>query len=237
MFWVISASSEPRRSSSARATWPAFGCAVHAGWSHPLLPRLDADLRIAHVVLDVHELHRLGVRGPHAVRPAEVGDARLGADAGAGEDRDPLGCADEAGNSSIERSGSSLTQRSLGRFTRQAVGRLPLDITFLLSSNDESGDDPPGGSATSGAHPARARAQGGCAPAGGLPDRAQPRLPAARDARRPAPRMWPRPRPGRATRPRRGPDVDPGAAASLADRTRAADRPGMEPDARPSSSG
>jgi superfamily II DNA helicase RecQ len=64
---------------------------------HPLLPGGDTYLWIAHVVLEVHELHRLGPRRPDAVRPAEVGDAGIGADTGAGEYRDPLGSADVAG--------------------------------------------------------------------------------------------------------------------------------------------
>ena len=57
---------------------------------HAFLPRLDAHLLVAHVVVDVHQAHRLGLRRPHPVGPPVVGDARLGADAGAGEDRDLL---------------------------------------------------------------------------------------------------------------------------------------------------
>ena len=85
----------PRRSRTTRARWPALGSAVHAGECEPALPRALAHLGIGHVVLEGGHLLGLGIARPHALRPAEVRDARLRGDARAGEDDDALGGVDE----------------------------------------------------------------------------------------------------------------------------------------------
>ena len=91
MFWVSSVWSLPRRCSSTRARWPTFGSADQAGVVQPLLPGDAAHLGVVHVVVEVRRPLGLGVLRPDAVRAAEVGDARVGGDAGAGEDDDALG--------------------------------------------------------------------------------------------------------------------------------------------------
>ena len=48
-------------------------------------PGALADFSVGHVVLEGGHLLGLGVLGPHALRAAEVGDAGIGGDAGAGE--------------------------------------------------------------------------------------------------------------------------------------------------------
>ena len=58
--------------------------------AQPVLPRAPAHVGIAHVVLEGRGLLGRRVLGPHAVRPAEVGDPRLGRDAGAGERDDAV---------------------------------------------------------------------------------------------------------------------------------------------------
>jgi hypothetical protein len=60
----------------------------------PVAPGPPPHLRIGHVVLQRGPLLGLGVAGPHAVRTAEVGDAAVGADAGAGQHHDVLALVD-----------------------------------------------------------------------------------------------------------------------------------------------
>ena len=88
MFWVTSACRMPRRSSATRARWPAFGSADHAGESRRDRHAAFLTSRIGEVVLDRRLLLGGRVARPHALRAAEVGDARLGRDAGAGEHDD-----------------------------------------------------------------------------------------------------------------------------------------------------
>ena len=64
----------------------------------PLLPRVSADLRVGQIRVDVDQAHRRGVRRPHAVRTAVVGDARVRAETGAGEHRDGVGRLHQGGN-------------------------------------------------------------------------------------------------------------------------------------------
>ena len=54
----------------------------------PVLPRTDPQLRIVHIRRQRRHPLRRRILGPDPLRPAEVGDARVCADAGAGEDRD-----------------------------------------------------------------------------------------------------------------------------------------------------
>ena len=63
--------------------------------------------RDRHVVLQRRGLLGRGVLRPHAVRPAEVGDARLGGDARAGEDHDRTRVAQPPGDR-VERVGAGL---------------------------------------------------------------------------------------------------------------------------------
>ena len=56
----------------------------------PVLPRRLPHLGVRDIVLQGRGLLRGRVLGPHPLRPAEVRDARLGRDAGAGEDHDGL---------------------------------------------------------------------------------------------------------------------------------------------------
>src|SRR5205823_11223080 len=58
---------------------------VPRGMLQPALPRGFAHLGIVEVVVDVGELLGERILGPHALRPAEVGNARVGGDAGARE--------------------------------------------------------------------------------------------------------------------------------------------------------
>ena len=69
-------------------------CRGPHGVVQTLLPRIASGLRVGHVGVDVDQTHRGGVRRPHAVRTSVVGDARLRADAGAGEHRDGVSCLD-----------------------------------------------------------------------------------------------------------------------------------------------
>ena len=124
MFWVTTARSLPCRSSSTIARWPAFGSASHAGESQPVLPREPAHLRVGEVVLQRRRLLGRRVLRPHPVRPAEVGDARVGRDAGAGEHGDALGLGDplpSALESSTDRRQHHRAQSSLGRCALHAT--------------------------------------------------------------------------------------------------------------------
>ena len=56
----------------------------------PVPPRQPAHVRVGEVVLERRRLLRRRVLRPHALRTAEVGDARVRRDAGAGEHGDPL---------------------------------------------------------------------------------------------------------------------------------------------------
>ncbi len=60
-------------------------------------PHVAAMVGILHVVLDVGLALGRGVLGPDALRPAEVGDARLGGDPRAGEHHDLVGDAKQCG--------------------------------------------------------------------------------------------------------------------------------------------
>ena len=102
MFCVMSACSLPRLSSSTSARWPAFGLRAPRRARQAVLPRGLAHLGIGQVVVDVG--HLLGVRilGPHALRAAEVRNARVGRDAGAGEHDDALGVFDPCTRPSSE---------------------------------------------------------------------------------------------------------------------------------------
>ena len=91
MFWVTIARSRPARSRSTRARCPAFGSAVHAGCVAPVPPGLPADVGVGDVVLQRETSPAARVPGPNALRAAEVGDAGVGGDPRAGENRDPLG--------------------------------------------------------------------------------------------------------------------------------------------------
>ena len=91
-FCVTSVSSAARRSSSASATVPGvrFALPRHMSPVDASAPGALAVLGVRHVVLDRRAPLGGGVLGPDALRPAEVGDARPGGDAGAGEHDDPL---------------------------------------------------------------------------------------------------------------------------------------------------
>ena len=91
MFWVTTATSLPWRSSSTSAAVPGVRLGRPGRRAQPVLPRGAAHLRIGEVVLDRRRLLGRRVLRPHPVRPAEVGDARVGRDAGAGEHRHPGG--------------------------------------------------------------------------------------------------------------------------------------------------
>ena len=64
-------------------------------------PHVAAVLGVLHVVLDVRLAFGLRVLGPDTLRAAEVGDARLGRDAGAGEHHD-LACVAQQRGEAIE---------------------------------------------------------------------------------------------------------------------------------------
>ena len=93
-FWVMTRSSLPLRSRSVMARWPALGSAAQAGCSSRSRHARRRTCGIGHVVLQRGPLLGLGVAGPHAVRAAEVGDAAVGADAGAGQHHDVLALVD-----------------------------------------------------------------------------------------------------------------------------------------------
>src|SRR5690606_34385626 len=90
-FWVMQPARRPARCRSTIARWPRLGCTddrappqfaggVHAPLAHP-------DVSVSDVAVDGEVV---GVElVPQAIRPAEVGDARLGRDTRTGVDRDP----------------------------------------------------------------------------------------------------------------------------------------------------
>ena len=91
VFWVTRVWSRPRRSSSTRARWPAFGVAAAGRAAQAGLPRRPADLGVAEVGAQGAGPLGGGVLRPHAVRATEVGDAGVGRDAGAGQHGDRPG--------------------------------------------------------------------------------------------------------------------------------------------------
>ena len=126
MFCVTSACSLPWRSSSTSATCPRFGSARPHRAVEARLPRRPANLGVGEVVLDVRRLLGRGVAGPHAVRPTEVGDARVGRDPRAGEHDDAARGRDRcSGGSELDRmlDGSS-TRRDCCSSDRQAAATL-----------------------------------------------------------------------------------------------------------------
>ena len=84
MFWVITASSSPRRSSSASASWARFGCFVaEVGEARPVVAPEAA--RVAVEGVDVGDLHRVDLRPQPRPRGAEVGNPRGHRDPGPGQ--------------------------------------------------------------------------------------------------------------------------------------------------------
>src|SRR5204862_6289810 len=61
------------------------GLRLPGGMVEAALPRGSAHLGIGEVVMDVGELLGERILGPHALRSAEVGNAGVGGDAGAGQ--------------------------------------------------------------------------------------------------------------------------------------------------------
>src|SRR5262245_51848347 len=78
----------------------------------PALPRVLAHLGIGDVVLQGRLLLGLGILRPDALRPAEVGNAGIGRDAGAGERHQAPGLFDPAANAIDQRSSSLATAPS-----------------------------------------------------------------------------------------------------------------------------
>src|SRR5262245_8776907 len=77
------------------------------------LPCEPAHFRIGHVVADVGELFRLRVTRPYALRAAEVRDAGVSRDSGAGQHDDALRGIDPAANVLDQRLHAGLRARSL----------------------------------------------------------------------------------------------------------------------------
>ena len=129
MFWVTTACSLPRRCSSTMARCPRFGSAVHAGVVRRFCHASRRTSRIGEVVLQRRRLLGRRVLGPHALRPAEVGDAGVGRDPGAGQDGDPLGVVDPAAHG-VEARHTSVQSRR--RAFRSALVGAPRGGTGVL---------------------------------------------------------------------------------------------------------
>ena len=84
----------------------------------PHLPGAPADLRVGQVRTPLEQLRGQRVARPHALRPAEVGDARVRRDPRAGQDRDPW---------SARRPGSVRSVRSIRRHSWHGTDRTPRD--------------------------------------------------------------------------------------------------------------
>ena len=97
MFWVTHPIIRPESHKSTTALWARFGSAWRRGEPNRRSQAVPAKGRIAHVV---RQCEVVGVgRGPQASRTAEVGYRRFGRNAGAGEDKDPVGAVENRGGS------------------------------------------------------------------------------------------------------------------------------------------
>ena len=95
-FWVIRVSSLPPGLESDQRAMAVVGLAFGP---HPAvdvaLPRPLSGLRVADVGLDRGGFLGAGILGPDAVRPAEIGDARVGRDARSRQYADAVGVLDQ----------------------------------------------------------------------------------------------------------------------------------------------
>ena len=87
---------------------PGVGLGRPGGMVEPGPPAVPPDRRVGHVVLQRRPLLGARVAGPHPVRAPEVGDAAVGADAGAGQHHHPLRGVDPAPHLVGERVTSSM---------------------------------------------------------------------------------------------------------------------------------
>src|SRR5437899_10325669 len=75
---------------------PGVGLGLPRGRLEPTPPGARADVGVGEIVLERRELFGAGVPGPHALRPAEIGDAGVGGDPGARQRHDAFGLVDPA---------------------------------------------------------------------------------------------------------------------------------------------
>src|SRR2546426_6820152 len=75
---------------------PGVGLGLPRGRLEPTPPGARADVGVGEIVLERRELFGAGVPGPHALRPAEIGDAGVGGDSGARQRHDAFGLVDPA---------------------------------------------------------------------------------------------------------------------------------------------
>ena len=119
MFWVMTASSSPRRSSSASAAWAGFGClSASIVESRPV--EVPEPLRVAMEGVDRRDRHRIDLLPQPLAGSAEVGDPGRNRDPGPGERHRAPALADELRQ--LLR-GRARGLASVGRHQRSRLGK------------------------------------------------------------------------------------------------------------------
>src|SRR3989475_12662473 len=149
---------------------PGVGLGLPRGRLEPTPPGARADVGVGEIVLERRELFGAGVPGPHALRPAEIGDAGVGGDSGARQRHDAFGLVDPAadGLDHLSSETSTSTDFPLTRTAGSGSSRNP-------SSRSRQGPDAGTGSTADEVPDGRARAPADDSGAAKSPRAATPR--------------------------------------------------------------